>query len=221
MGCLLGRSEASSRGLGDRRQPFIAKRSTKRSHRAMKKQASLGLVLVVVAACGGSVETNGGGDAGVEDVGGGTRGGSDATAKDTGGGRRGGSDSAVQDAGPPPVCTMPADLTGDAARASGCYASRALIECDNVGGGCSELCMSNDLTTCPDSGLPAPSCGSSSGPDTMPETCSDQCAAGEYAVTCDIPEDGGDAPSPPADCRSIDPPAESAEATYSCCPCGS
>ncbi len=97
-----------------------------------------------------------------------------------------------------PACTWPASLDDAAPRQ--CSAARAYVACQYPGGGSD--CMSNDPTACP--GAPGAS-------------CTDLCAADEYAVGCG---GVGPAPSPPipAGCRSL--PSGPGGGTVGCCPCG-
>ena len=94
----------------------------------------------------------------------------------------------------------------DAGYIGRCTAARDLLSCVTADL-TYETCISEDPTSCP----------SSEGEPDAPFTCTDKCAAGEYAVSC-----GGigesDAAAQPTGCRDMG--TTPGGATYYCCQCG-
>jgi hypothetical protein len=119
-----------------------------------------------------------------------------------------------------PGCRWPAylDLTDANADEGPCLAERHLIAC--TFGGVNSVCVSNDLTGCPDDGLVS----------NAPATCHDVCEPGEYGVRCGFvpppppimggpPIMEGPFPPPPASCHFTNIDLD--ELYVECCPCGS
>jgi hypothetical protein len=110
-------------------------------------------------------------------------------------------------------CHWPASLNDAGPGVLACAVGRAFVECTSPSGGCD--CITDDPTTCSDcpGGLPSGA------------TCRNQCAPGEYAVSCGgpppfPPSDGGPAPvyqQPPAGC--VNKGGGPAGDTNACCPC--
>jgi hypothetical protein len=138
--------------------------------------------------------------------------GSSAVDQTSGTGDAGGSNGGANEAGAGvPACSWPANLDDGGA---GWSVSRAWLKC--AYGPDTELCSSDNLTTCP------PSNAVAGGTATA---CVDQCATNEYAVGVGGPPyllpDGamGVRPSPdlPSTCHSVG--ALPAGVEYYCCPC--
>jgi hypothetical protein len=120
----------------------------------------------------------------------------------TGGARDGGADAGLGGA----CGRAPGLLDGGADAGEVCASARAQVECA-LSNGDTELCLSDDPSTCPGT---VPMAG------VTRTHCFDRCAASEYGATCA----GGPshaAPSPPPGCTSLG--AVPAGATLYCCPC--
>jgi hypothetical protein len=101
-----------------------------------------------------------------------------------------------------PACTWAPELDNDDGTVA-CRAARTLLSCPSAGG--TVTCISNDPARCPMGATPSGA------------TCTNQCAAGEYAVACGRPGPTP-APAPPAGCKDMRPTPGGV--IYYCCPCG-
>jgi hypothetical protein len=107
----------------------------------------------------------------------------------------------------PAQCKRADGLDGPGAPRDSCTSKRAYLKCD-LPGGVTELCLSDDPTRCPDEGV-------SGGAAAM--SCSDQCAADEYAVACGRIGPNVGSAAPPDGCRSL--LAGPGGGISYCCPC--